>query len=96
SGRAAVETASENGSRVRLAMFGPGAVVGEIAFYTGRPRSASVVAAGPLVAWRLSRGAMRRLQADAPAAAFHLHEGIAAILAGRLASTDRLVRFLAD
>jgi SulP family sulfate permease len=77
-------------------MFGPGAVVGEIAFYTGRPRSASVVAASPVVAWRLSREAMHRFQNEAPAIAFRLHEGLAAILAGRLATTDRLVRFLAD
>lgn len=96
SGHAAIETLSESGSRVRLAMFGPGAVVGEIAFYTGHPRSASVVAASPLVAWRLSRDAMQRFQAQSPEAAFQLHAGLAAILAGRLAATDRLVRFLAD
>jgi SulP family sulfate permease len=96
SGHAAVETTSGNQDRVRLALFGPGAVVGEIAFYTGRPRSASVVAASPVVAWRLSRAAMHRFQEEAPAAAFRLHAGLAAILAQRLASTDRLVRFLAD
>ena len=45
---------------------------------------------------RLSREAMHRFQREAPAIAFRLHEGLAAILAGRLASTDRLVRFLAD
>jgi SulP family sulfate permease len=96
SGRAAVETVAIGRQRVRLAMLGPGAVVGEIAFYTGRSRSASVVAASPLVAWRLSREAMHRFQSEAPAIAFRLHGGLAAMLAGRLATTDRLVRFLAD
>jgi SulP family sulfate permease len=96
-GHAAVEIPSEAGNGViRLATVGPGAIVGEMAFYLGETRSASIVAEEPMVVWSFTRAAMERLQTDAPAAALRFHSGIAAMLARRLTRTNRLVRFLAD
>jgi SulP family sulfate permease len=96
-GHAAVDIPAETGEgSIRLATVGPGAIVGEMAFYLGEERSASIVAEEPMIVWRFSRAAMDRLQASAPGAALRFHEGMAAILAKRLTRTNRIVRFLAD
>ena len=42
----------------------------------------------------LARRASRDLQKEMPDLAFRFHEGIAAMMAARLTSTNRLVRFL--
>ena len=96
SGHAAVLIASDEGRSLRLAGVGPGAIVGEVAFYLGKPRTASVVAEEPIVAWRFTRAGLRRLQSELPGLAVRFHEGLAAMLAERLTSTDRLVRFFAE
>jgi SulP family sulfate permease len=96
-GHAAVEISSEGEQGViRLATVGPGAIVGEMAFYLGEPRSASIVAEEPMLAWSFTRAAMEKLQAEAPAAALRFHSGMAAVLSRRLTRTNRIVRFLAD
>lgn len=96
-GHAAVEIPSEGEQGViRLATVGPGAIVGEMAFYLGEPRSASIVAEEPMLAWSFTRAAMEKLQAEAPAAALRFHSGMAAVLSRRLTRTNRIVRFLAD
>ncbi len=94
-GRAAVELASGN-QTIRLTTLAHGAIVGEIAFYLSVPRSASVVAESPLVAWRFSRANLERLSAAEPEIAVRFHQGIAAMLADRLTRTNRLVQLLAD
>jgi SulP family sulfate permease len=86
----------EAGGRIRLATLSQGSIVGEIAFYLGAPRLASVVAEGAMVVWRLSRGAMEELRATHSDVAAKFHEAMAAMLAGRLANTNKLVRLLAD
>jgi SulP family sulfate permease len=97
SGHATVEIPAETGEgSIRLAAVGPGAIIGEMAFYLGERRSASVVAEEAMVVWQFSRAAMDRLQTGQPAAAVTFHEGMAAILAKRLTRTNRIVRFLAD
>ena len=94
-GRASVELM--NGAQtVRLATVTHGAIVGEIAFYRAVPRSASVIAETDLVAWRFSRASLERLRASDPDVAARFHQGIAAMLADRLTSTNRLIQLLAD
>jgi sulfate permease, SulP family len=96
-GHAAVEIPSElPGGTIRVATIGPGAIVGEIAFYLGEARSASITAEETMVVWRFSRSALARLRNENPEVALHFHEGLAAILAKRLSTTNRIVRFLAD
>jgi SulP family sulfate permease len=94
SGFAAVEIAGPGGEPTRLTTVGFGAVVGEVAFYTGEPRNASVVAEEPVVAWRFSRDDLRRLEATEPNAALKFHEGMVAMIGRRLTRTNRLVQYL--
>ncbi len=96
SGRGAVLIAGTGDAPVRIATVGPGAIVGEVAFFLDRPRIASVIVETPMTAWRFSRASLVRLQKEMPDLAFRFHQGIAAMMAARLTSTNRLVRFLAD
>jgi SulP family sulfate permease len=81
---------------IHLATVGPGAILGEIAFYLGELRTASIIAEDNVVAWTFSRNSLLLLQAEVPEAALRFHESMAAMLARRLAQTNRLVRVLAD
>lgn len=94
-GRAAVTIASPEGA-LRLATVGPGSIVGEMAFYRGGARVASVVAEEAIVAWQLSASSILRLEAERPAALIRFHRGMARLLAERLAGANRLVRLLSD
>jgi CRP-like cAMP-binding protein len=62
-------TAEVRHGDVLVAQLGPGDVVGEIGVVTRGMRSATVIATSPLMAIRLSRWEMRRLEAGAPNAA---------------------------
>jgi SulP family sulfate permease len=86
-GRLAVETVTAEGRRMRLRILRPGVVVGELAFYTGAPRTADVVAETPCVVLRCSREQIARMEADDPAIAIVLHRWFAETLAGRLSET---------
>jgi sulfate permease, SulP family len=94
-GHAAVEMdIGEGKPPLRLATVGPGAVVGEVAFYLGEPRSASIIAEEPMVAFVFSRASLERLESEAPDAALKFHESIATMLARRLMQTSRTRRLL--
>jgi SulP family sulfate permease len=95
-GHASVSVASDGHTPVRLATVGPGAILGEVAFYLGEQRSASVIAEEDMIVWRFSRESIERLQAEMPDIGLRFHEGIATMLAKRLMQTNHLVRLLAD
>jgi len=95
-GRLAIQTVTPEGKHVRLRMLRPGVVVGELAFYTGAPRTADVVAETPCVVLRCSRDAIARMEADDPAAAAALHRWFAETLAGRLSETMQTYDALLD
>ncbi|HEX2032066.1 MAG TPA: SulP family inorganic anion transporter [Actinomycetota bacterium] len=96
SGRLAAELARPDGTPVRLRSMGPGSVVGEVAFYVGTPRSASVTAEAPSVLLRLSRRSLERMEAEQPDLAAALHRMLARALAGRLGDTVRGLEALLD
>jgi SulP family sulfate permease len=91
SGRVAVLLRLTNGRSVRLKSMGAGTVVGEIAFYLGVPRSASVVALEETTAFRLSADQLRAMHRDVPELAIVFHEYMARMLSARLMETNRLV-----
>ncbi|HJR96631.1 MAG TPA: SulP family inorganic anion transporter [Actinomycetota bacterium] len=91
SGRLRIEMRSAHGTQVRLSTVLPGVMVGEIALYTGAPRTADVVAETPSVVLRLGRDEIERLEAEEPALAVSLHRWFATTLAHRL--TDRMRAF---
>jgi SulP family sulfate permease len=95
-GRLAVETLTPEGRRVRLGILRPGVVVGELAYYTGAPRTADVVAETPCVVLRCSREQIARMEADDPAAAVVLHRWFAETLAERLSDTMHTFDALLD
>jgi SulP family sulfate permease len=94
SGRVAVELETSDGQKVILQQMGPGTAVGEIAFYLGVRRSASVVALVPSRAYRLSRQALEEMAAKHPAAAAAYHEFMAKSLALRLTESNSLIEAL--
>ena len=95
-GRLAVETVTPEGRRMRLRSLRPGVVVGELAFYTGAPRTADVVAETSCVILRCSREQIARIEADDPVAAIVLHRWFAETLAGRLSETMQTTATLLD
>jgi SulP family sulfate permease len=96
SGRLRVEATMPHGARVRLSTVLPGVIVGEVAVYTGEPRTADVVAETPIVVLRLSRAAIERMEADEPALAVQVHRWFATTLAERLSDDMRALDTLLD
>jgi len=96
SGRLSVETVTPEGTRMRLRTLRPGVVVGEMAMYTGVPRSADVVADTPSVVLRLSRESIERVEAADPALAAALHRWLATTLSERLGESLRAFDALFD
>jgi len=70
-----------------LAEIGAGSVIGEIAFFTGQPRTADVIAARDSIVLRITRADYDALCRENP----ELAASIAAELAGRLARTSARV-----
>jgi sulfate permease, SulP family len=96
SGRLQVEMVTPEGTRVRLRTLLPGVMVGEIAMYTGDPRTADVVAETPSVVLRLSRASIERMEATEPELAAALHRWLARTLSERLTDTQRAAGALLD
>lgn len=80
----------------RLRTMGPGTVVGEIGFYLGVPRTASVVADEQVTYYRLSRIKMKNMESQAPHIAAAFHEFMVRLLAERLADTNKLLHSVLD
>jgi SulP family sulfate permease len=96
SGRLRVETETAEGIRMRLRTLRPGEVVGEIALYTGVPRTADVVTETPAVVLRLSARSIARVEASEPELAARLHRWLAWTLADRLGDTLRTFDSMMD
>ena len=96
SGRLRVEMQTPDGTRMRVRSINPGVVVGEVAMYSGDPRTADVVAEGPTVVLRLDRASIDRLEAQDPELAAALHRWLAGVLSERLSDTLREFDALLD
>ncbi|MFN8473136.1 MAG: SulP family inorganic anion transporter [Anaerolineae bacterium] len=90
-GQATVLLRLPDGNEIRLWTMEPGTWVGEMGFYLGRLRSASVVADEPVTVYSLSRAGLERMQAEDADLAMAFHEMLARVLAERLANTDRMM-----
>jgi SulP family sulfate permease len=91
-GRVTVSLPLAGGKSVRLRSFGPGTIVGEMAVYTQKPRSADVRAEGPARVRRLSLAALRALEQDDPVTAQQFHRFVVKVMASRLAVADEALR----
>jgi len=74
----------------RVARFLPGAVLGEIGFLTGRPRTATVRADADSEVVVITHAALACLTAEHPALAEELQAALSRLLAERLARTTAL------
>ena len=77
--------------RLRLAIVGPGSMVGEGAFFSMRPRSATVQASAPTKLWTLTALRFTELTNRQPAIALGLAMAAGAVLAKRLGNRRRRV-----
>ena len=77
--------------RLRLAIVGPGSVVGEGAFFSHRVRSATVQASAPSKLWSLPALRFTELSNRQPAIALGLVMAVGAVLAKRLGNRRRRV-----
>ena len=77
--------------RVRLAMVGPGSVVGEGAFFSQLQRTATVQAASPAKLWALTALRHTELAKREPVIALELCHNLAAVLARRLVNRPKRV-----
>lgn len=96
SGHGSVLLETKGDGQLALMDFGPGTILGEVAFYGREARSASALARTPVVAFKLSRAALDKVEAEQPAAAAAFHRALGRVLAERLQSANRLIRVLAD
>ena len=94
SGCVAITIIDEHGRPIRLRRMIGHTVVGEMGFYRGVPRTASVIAEGPTVVYRLTREAFDKMQAEDPTAAAALHKLIIRLLSDRLEFANREISAL--
>ncbi len=71
-----------------------GRTVGEMGFYLGAPRSAAIIADEASVTYRLSRGALERMEMEEPQAALAFHRLIVQLLGDRATHLMRTVQAL--
>lgn len=90
SGSLSVHYEDEKG-RLRMAIVAPGTVVGEGAFFSHRPRSATVQAAAPSKLWALTALRFTELSNRQPAVALSLAMAAGAVLSKRLGNRRRRV-----
>jgi len=82
------------GRVLRLVTYRPGIIFGEMALFTGRIRSADVIADTGATVFELTHGAYERLCIEAPHVAIKLLTGLGSGLADRLVATTHIVREL--
>ncbi len=93
-GCVAITITDEQGRRTRLKRMSAQTVVGEMGFYRGAPRTASVIADEPTVVYRLTRQAFERMQAEDAVTASAFHRLIVRVLSDRLEFANREVAAL--
>ena len=96
SGRVDVLLQGDGGEDLRLRSMTAGTVIGEVGFYLGKARSASIVVTEAGVLQRLSHEALRQMEAAEPQAASALHLFITCVLSDRLSTTNRVIQDLMD
>ena len=94
SGILSAEVVAESGATLRIRKMGPGALIGEVALFTRKPRTASVVAESPCTLHRLSRNSLEEMVRDDPDTAATLQSWFAERMADRLSDNLRIVRAL--
>lgn len=90
---AQIEEAGKPSRRLQTMRGGP-TVVGELGFYLGYERGASVVVDEPSVVYRLTRASLEEMEQAHPAAASALHRTVAILVANRTVHLISVVNIL--
>jgi CRP/FNR family cyclic AMP-dependent transcriptional regulator len=90
SGVLRVHYGSRNGD-LQIALLGPGAVVGEGAFFSQIPRNATVQAIQPTVLWALTPGRFDAMSKKDPVTALTLAMALGAVLSTRMLDVSRKI-----
>jgi len=93
-GRVTTQLDRPGHSALRLETMRNGRVVGEIGFYLGQERTASVITDEKSTIYRLSAEELKKLEQDNPEAASMLHQIIIRLLAERVTHLVRTVNAL--
>ena len=96
SGAATAQFELADGRTIRLRAMRSGTVVGEIGLYLGGVRTASVVMTQPGTLYRLSAGAIQKMEENDPEVAAALHLLIARLMAVRLADYNETLMAVLD
>lgn len=95
SGEVSVILELETGRTVRLRRMGAGTVVGEIGFFQGGKRTATVLAEKPCVYFMLTTDGLKKLEED-PIMARSFHNLIIQIMSERLTKYNRTLQAILD
>jgi SulP family sulfate permease len=90
-GRLCATVMDRNSESQIVSRFLPGAIVGEIAYYAGVGRTATLTAEIPSTVISIDSAALGLMERDNPTAAAHFHRNLASVLAKRLLTTTRLL-----
>ncbi len=94
SGCVAVTVAQPDGKIAKLRRMAGQTVIGEMGFYRGQPRAATILAEEPTVVYRLTRKAFLRMHKRDPEIVSSFHRLIVRVLADRLDFANREVAAL--
>lgn len=91
-GQVVIQLEREDAPPIRLRTLNAGGVVGELGFYLGQPRTASVVTTVPSVFYRLTRERLDTLAGEHADLVSALHRFVAHILAERVVQANAMLR----
>ena len=96
SGMVTAQLEAQGEEPLRLNTLSSENLVGELGFYLGSKRNASVVTDAPTVLYRLTSKSLAEMEANNPEAAAHFHKFIAQVMAEKLshlmATVETLMR----
>ncbi|MFN8579230.1 MAG: cyclic nucleotide-binding domain-containing protein [Candidatus Sericytochromatia bacterium] len=95
-GRIEVTTKTENKDKINLPIVLNGTVLGEIAFFDGKPRTASARAIDNIEAMMFTHNSFEKMEDESPKIAIKFLKEIAKITAERLRWADEKVKELID
>jgi CRP-like cAMP-binding protein len=93
-GRIELTTKTENNNKIQLPLVLNGTVLGEIAFFDGKPRTASARAIDNIEAMMFTHNSFERMENEKPKLAIKFLKEIAKITAERLRWADERVKEL--
>lgn len=82
------------GQAIEIRVEGPGALIGELGFLLGTPRSATVTTKTPCRLRRMDRAGLALLEREAPDLGLRFHRLLGQMLAGRIQDKDRMINGL--